>query len=143
MGKGIYLQLLSRLMRKRAGDSLSSTPLSSKSSASSSSTIDKYANKMLLFAFSKFKSGDYSTAQSSINKLLKLVVPAGNIHFAAQLCLSIGYLRMKRYEEVVQCLSEVISLCGHSVHGLCDALIILAEVVNKITYPCNITLHRR
>ena len=72
------------------------------------------------------------TAQKAIKKLLAKAKPAGSIHFSAQLCLSIGHLRMKEYEEVVKALAKVISLCGQNINGLCDALIVLAEAYSAV-----------
>ena len=71
-------------------------------------------------------------AQKAIKKILSRAPRASAIHFSAQLCLSLGHLCMKEYEEVVRTLSEVISLCGQNMNGLCDALIILAEAYSAV-----------
>ena len=75
------------------------------------------------------------TAQKAIKKLLAKAKPAGSIHFSAQLCLSIGHLRMKEYEEVVKALAKVISLCGQNINGLCDALRFVFKDKVKIAEP--------
>ena len=178
IGKGIYLQLLSRLLKKqeevvestpssssspvgrvrnvKAGAGMRSRPVSatkraptnksrpssaiivsstSSSSASSPSVLsqqNKQADDVLRFAFHRFKVGDRMAAQKAIKKILSRAPCASAIHFSAQLCLSLGHLRMKEYEEVVKTLSEVISLCGQSTNGLCDALIMLAEAYSAV-----------
>ena len=181
MGKGIYLQLVSRLLKKqeevvgstsssssspssptggvrnaKAGTRVRSRPtsativgptkksrpssavvassanLSSASSPTARSQQHKQADEVLRSAFHRFKAGDHTAAQKLVKKLLSKTPPASAIHFSAQLCLSLGHLRMREYEEVVKALSEVISLCGQNTNGLCDALIILAEAYSAV-----------
>ena len=127
MTKGIYIQLLSRHIKKSENSVKRST-----SSNSNNTNLSKFADNILTAAFYKFKAGDEKAARASIRKLSKLTGKGGKYHFACHLCLSIGLIRLKRYEETIQILSEVINMCGHKVFALCDSLIILSEAYAAI-----------
>jgi tetratricopeptide (TPR) repeat protein len=123
MVKGIYHQMLSRLLRK----SENPETLLRSSAKGRMQRQNKYAYRALLSAFSMLKRGDVVSAEEAISKLLNLTVVGSKLYFASQLMLATGKLRLEQYEEAINSLSHAIEVCGHDVFGLCDALIIMSE----------------
>ena len=96
-------------------------------------SLPKYADNILHFCFQKIKAGDIDSSQRALRRVQKMITPSSPVYFATVLISAIGFLRFGNYEQAIQSLSNCISTSGYTVHGLCDALIILTESYSSLS----------
>ena len=90
MAKGIYIQLLSRMIKTKEQ---STSSLNKSVNDMPSTDPQKYAGDVLTVAFHKFKIGEANTARNAIRRLMQTCKFSGKAYYACQLSLALGHLR--------------------------------------------------